>query len=194
MLGKPAHPLDSLLPLVRKIRAEKIPGDFIELGVLAGQTLIPLAFIAETLGKRCYGIDSFRGMSKPGERDGAVGRKLYPEGRFDQGGRELIDCRVSIAGLVNTEIFEGFIPDVLEKVPLPGPIALAHLDLDIYKPTLEALEWVWPRMSRGGFIAVHDYCPKNLGMLARGAVEDFLSKHSCRQVQVSRLTAWFRKD
>jgi O-methyltransferase len=44
--------------------------------------------------------------------------------------------------------------------------ALSLLDLDICKPTVAALDFFYPRMSRGGYFFTHDYnspesdCPK----------------------------------
>ena len=35
--------------------------------------------------------------------------------------------------------------------------AFVSLDTDLYKPTLAGLEFFWPRMSKGGFIFIHDF-------------------------------------
>ena len=35
--------------------------------------------------------------------------------------------------------------------------AFVHLDMDLYRGTLEALNWFYSRMSSGGIILTHDY-------------------------------------
>ncbi len=45
---------------------------------------------------------------------------------------------------------------------MPGPIAFAHLDVDLYKPTLHSLECIWPKLSPGGIILLDDYCDAKL--------------------------------
>jgi predicted O-methyltransferase YrrM len=42
-------------------------------------------------------------------------------------------------------------------VDVDEKFAFVSLDMDLYKPTLEGLRYFYPRMSRGGIIAIHDF-------------------------------------
>ncbi len=51
--------------------------------------------------------------------------------------------------------------------------SVAHIDCDLYESVLEAVEFVYPRMTKGGFIIFDDYnSPTCLG--AKHAVDSFL--------------------
>ena len=51
------------------------------------------------------------------------------------------------------------------------------LDLDIYRPTLAALEFFYPRISRGGFCFIHDYnSPESDYAIKRAAISFFSDK------------------
>jgi O-methyltransferase len=57
-------------------------------------------------------------------------------------------------------------------------IAMVHIDLDIYRSIKDGLEFIWPRLSRGGFAVFDDYgfhsCPG-----ARAAVDEFFQSRQC---------------
>lgn len=60
---------------------------------------------------------------------------------------------------------QGEMRAVLSRLPGDGLYRLVHLDVDLYQPTLEALTYFVPRVSRGGIIVVDDYAaPKCQGV------------------------------
>jgi O-methyltransferase len=52
--------------------------------------------------------------------------------------------------------------------------ALVNLDADLYNPTLAALRFFYPRLSKGGVIFIHDYNHKWEGL--QKAVDEFISE------------------
>ena len=60
----------------------------------------------------------------------------------------------------NVTIKKGYIPDTFASLD-EGIFAYVHLDMDMYAPTIAGLHFFAPRMSKGGVIAVHDYCSGN---------------------------------
>jgi O-methyltransferase len=55
--------------------------------------------------------------------------------------------------------------------------SIVLLDLDIYKPTLAALNFFYPRMSRGGYCFIHDYnSPESDYAIKRAALSFFSEK------------------
>jgi len=69
---------------------------------------------------------------------------------------------------------QGLIPDSFKNLPSDAQFAFAHIDLDIYESILNACEFLYPKMNRGGFMVFDDYgapsCPG-----ARLAVDQFFS-------------------
>jgi O-methyltransferase len=70
-------------------------------------------------------------------------------------------------------IRKGFIPDTFAGLE-SSRIALAHIDVDIHRSVQDSLEFIWPRLSPGGFVVCDDYgfpsCPG-----ARSAVDKFFA-------------------
>lgn len=55
----------------------------------------------------------------------------------------------------NCIIKKGFFPDT--AVNIDDSFAFVSLDADLYQPIYEGLKFFYPRLSRGGYIFVHDY-------------------------------------
>jgi O-methyltransferase len=57
----------------------------------------------------------------------------------------------------NTTVLEGVFPEeTAGRIP-DGPLALCHIDVDVYQSARDATDWVWPRMPVGGVIVYDDY-------------------------------------
>lgn len=143
----------SLLPRARKEllirsleRTRGIPGSILEVGVYHGGSLQLLYEWAKTWGKQVVGIDTFKGLPKPGEFDD---KKSMPEGKFSNVRMDEVQSLVPGASLLAGE-FPG-------QVNIQGPISFCHLDVDFYEGTLQGLKWLGPRISAGGIIVVDDY-------------------------------------
>ena len=55
----------------------------------------------------------------------------------------------------NIEIKRGYVPETFAGID--DSFIFVNLDMDLYKPTLEALKWFWPRINKGGVCLIHDY-------------------------------------
>ena len=160
--------------LVGLVLRSGVRGDFVELGVWQGTTFLPLAEAAAAAGRTCHAVDSFEGCAPAGERDvDEDGRVQYPAGALSVGGPRLFQQLVRpLADTVR--IWQGWVPAVLEKVQAPV-LAFAHVDLDQYSPTLDALRWCWERLSPGGIVCCHDWFPGRR-CLAAGGFNDWLKE------------------
>ena len=61
-----------------------------------------------------------------------------------------------INGNSNLRFKPGFFPSTAKGLENEN-FALVHIDADLYAPTQEALNFFYPRLSKGGVIIVHDY-------------------------------------
>jgi len=118
-------------------------GAIVEVGVFMGGSLRWLA----RSGRQCYGYDTFAGMPflcKPEIDD-------HHGGDFPVERREVIK---SMADLPNVMLIPGVYPG--SDYICPQPVALAHVDVDLYESTLSALRHLWPLMAKGGRIYMDD--------------------------------------
>ena len=72
----------------------------------------------------------------------------------------------------DARLYKGWIPERFIDVS-DRCFCFVHIDVDLYKPTLDSLQFFYPRMVRGGVIVCDDYgfvtCPG-----ARQAFDEFL--------------------
>ena len=125
---------------------QKIAGDAAEVGVFRGASakVIRLALPE----KRLHLFDTFEGLPEPEAIDGN-----FPSGRFSCGLDQVKDY---LGSEPDTHFYAGLFP--ASGAPVEDrTFAFVHLDMDLYKGTLAALNWFYPRMSPGGVILTHDY-------------------------------------
>lgn len=155
-----SHVIRGIVHSVANVR-----GDFVECGVLDGDSLVHIA----SAGRKTYAVDSFEGLALPTEGDGPY-CEHYRAGWFSRAGStQRLENRLSKEGISNVVILKGFIPEVLPDIDL----AFAHIDLDHYEPTKAALSWAWERLSLGGIILMHDWFPDQEYMASK-AIREFL--------------------
>lgn len=157
------YTLDQLLKI-----ALTAPGDFVECGVYKGMTAYLMCQALQGKDKKAHLFDSFVGLSAPGELDGSywvAGALSAPESVL----------RETLGEFDNYRVYRGWIPERFEEVA-GNKFSLVHVDVDLYQPTRDALEFFYPRTSRGGIILMDDYgfitCPG----AKRAADEFFASK------------------
>ena len=151
-----------------------LPGDVVELGVYRGASLMAFANFMEirNMGdrqKKVVGFDNFMGFGELTEEDGAE----KPEVGKRRGGFKSEDFEAPLRDAIAIFDADRFIPykarvhlvkgDIEQTVPAyvaenPGMrISLLHFDADLYRPTLVALEHLWPLVVPGGIVAFDEY-------------------------------------
>lgn len=146
-------------------------GDLAEVGVFEGASAIAMLAFSSTA--RYWGYDSFEGLSAPDpELDGtywSVGDMATAEHTAVER-LQSFDDRVVLV--------KGWVPDCFEMVEGPSRLSLSHIDVDLFDPTLAALQYVASRTLVGGFIVCDDYgfasCPG-----ATRAVDEFVAATPC---------------
>jgi O-methyltransferase len=164
---------DRLYTLFQSLKnTANLPGDVIELGVYRGGSL---KFAREVLDifrveKNIIGFDTFCGHATIHDKDeGGVQKKgLFVNEEGIAGVRDYIaDPRVRLV--------EGdaslTLPEYAKNVT---SISLAHLDMDVYKPTADALPIIFERLPSQGVILLDDYGFTSCVGVKR-AVDEFLT-------------------
>ncbi|HEU5320372.1 MAG TPA: TylF/MycF/NovP-related O-methyltransferase [Methylomirabilota bacterium] len=133
-----------------------VPGDVVEVGCYRGVTSQLLRRVIDALdrGRELHVYDSFRGLPRPGRRDGRLvtGDFAASPARLREGFRR--------RGLRAPRVHAGWFADTLPR-HLPPRICFAYLDADLEASTATALRHLYPRLSPSGLLLVDDYCDRS---------------------------------
>jgi len=140
----------------------QLKGGILEVGVGSGQGLrffIRLQeFYQDT--RQIYAFDSFQGFPKGSQHDSQnfnlQGKAKYKYFSYHFVREFLFATGTSSEQIDSIKFIQGYIPDSLKKFD-DMPIALLNLDLDLYQPTIDALNYFWKYMLSGGVIILDDY-------------------------------------
>ncbi len=143
----------SLVMTSREIRRNKVPGSIAEAGVYQGDFAkwINLLFP----DRKLYLFDSFEGFQTEqvaDQRDNAAQTDEWIQMLKDTSVALVMD-KMAYRSLVTVK--KVFVPDTFKGIE--DTFAFVNLDMDLYQPTYDALVFFWPRLSRGGYIFVHDF-------------------------------------
>ena len=157
-------------------------GDIIEFGAYRGGSAIFLAAVAKRLrlNSHVWALDTFEGMPDTDKRI-----DLHRKGDFSDVNYTALTEFVRDHGLDNITFVRGtFEKTASQTLEAARPIALAHIDCDIYSAVAYAYESLKDRMVDGGYIAFDDaHYSSCLG--ATEAVEDLVIRRdglNCEQI------------
>lgn len=156
-----------LWDLARLCVARCPDGAVVEVGVYRGGTAVLLREAAPEAPLVLY--DTFTGHPTPSAADAPVHREgLFSDTSLEAVWLRFVGCRTPPLFVV------GRFPDSLAMGPLPQLVAFAHVDVDLYESTRDALAAIWPHLGVGCVIVCDDYgfddCPG-----AHRAVQEFIA-------------------
>ncbi len=189
--------LDNLQHCIETVLADAIEGDLIETGVWRGGASIFMRAVLAAHGvedRRVFVADSFEGLPAP---DVAT----YPVDKDDQHhlheifavSQEEVEDNFRKYGLLDGQVIflKGWFKDTLPQAPIKN-LCILRLDGDMYGSTMEAMEILYPKLSRGGFCIVDDYSLER----CRAAVTDYRMRHSIGSaiMKIDASSAYWRKE
>lgn len=149
-----------------------LPGHIVELGIYRGASFFTWSNLLESFcpfdrQRLVFGFDSFEGLVDYSSSDGEMKESIQKShGGFRATEKELTvltDLHNSdnmIPGTKRCQIIPGNLMDTLPKFLAKNAgfkISLLHLDVDLYKPTLFALEQLYPLVVKGGVVCFDEY-------------------------------------
>ena len=148
-------------------------GDTVECGVFRGKSSYFICDAYRMNGDHIHhAFDSFEGVSEPTEDDVFSDPGLQPWKKGDYSA-QLATAQETLSEFDNVRFYKGWIPDRFFEVAEKS-FSLVHIDVDLYGPTRESLEFFYPRLVSGGVLICDDYdaigCPG-----ARKACDEFLA-------------------
>jgi O-methyltransferase len=135
-----------------------VVGDTAECGVYRGaSSYLICRFNASLPGvpRTHFMFDSFLGLSEPGTQDGEhwnSGDLQVPQD----------DAKQVLAEFTHTVFLPGWIPERFADAET-RIFSFVHIDVDLYQPTKDSIEFFYPRLQPGGILLCDDYgfgtCP-----------------------------------
>lgn len=176
----------ALCAMVRHALGRKIPGQFAECGVFKGHSAF---LIASILREQGYGgelllFDSFEGLSAPGAEDLEVPAGFADTRQVQQdlrAGKALFRAPLHLvqANLAEFDFIEyrpGWVPACFASAAQES-FAFVHIDVDLYQPIRDSLEFFYPRLAAGGVVQFDDYNLADWPGATR-AVDEFLARNA----------------
>src|SRR3989344_5681551 len=162
--GEVLMPKENLVFMLSKLKEvlKNKGGDIIEFGVYKGGSIIFFAKILMELNIKnrvIYGLDTFEGLPESGNQDKVPEyyKNAMPRNEINKVKDALIKNSVNDVIVLRKGLFKDTIP----KLPKNNKYCFAYIDCDLYEGTKEALEYLIPRMNKGGIIFIDDYTSSN---------------------------------
>lgn len=125
----------------------KLSGDMAEIGTAFGASAKLLASHAH--GRTLHIFDTFEGLPSVDKVDA----NRFAAGQFA--------CSKESVGAylqgLNVKLYQGYFPSDTGAQVEQLRFSFVHLDMDLYRGTLEALEFFYPRLCPGGMVICHDF-------------------------------------
>ncbi len=153
-------------------RIAGVPGCVVELGVSQGLSLtyLKILSLAEGKDRKIYGFDTFEGLPQPLSFE--RGFKGQFKGSYARVVQFFRDTQTPMDGVT---LVPGDIRETLKTFDFKEPIALLHIDLDLYEGYKAGLSLLWDKLSPGAIVIFDDYGFSWAG--ADKAVDEFLATH-----------------
>lgn len=163
-----------LWQLLRLVK--EVPGSTAECGVFQGSSSWLICSAGATAGRTHHLFDSFEGLSSPEPEDG----RYWSAGSLAAGEALVAEKLAKFSPML--VFHRGWIPDRFHEVRTER-FAFVHVDVDLWQPTLDSVEFFYPRLSEGGILLCDDYgcstCPG-----ATAAINRFLADKPEKMIQL----------
>jgi O-methyltransferase len=191
---------------------QNIPGDIVECGVGRGRSLLIICALnylmeeSEENQRVIYAYDSFEGFPTPTKEDKSERKPKRGDWSFSPSGKykyskELTKLILEIGDIPFDKekivIKKGYFKEVLKDHP-DQPIALLHIDGDLYQSYMDTLNFLFDKVIRGGIIVFDDFFVTDLGEDrwpgSRRAVQEFLGKNYSKLRTTIRGSYYYIKE
>ena len=167
----------------------EVPGDTAECGVFQGLGSAVICHYGAEAERAHHCFDSFEGLSEPTAEDRTdEGVRPWKAGMMQAG---LAKVQANLAQYPRVAYHAGWIPDCFAEAE-GLRFAFVHIDVDLYAPTRDAVEFFYPRLSPGGILVCDDYgfltCPG-----AQRALDEVLAGRPERLIRLPTGQAYFVK-
>lgn len=160
------------------IKTEKTKGDVLELGTYRGGSAILMSDFLKRMNsrKKIFACDGFVGLPY----DDKFSRDENSKGKFSDTNYQYVKEKFQKFEVdKNIEIIKGLFEETLELKLNLKKFSFVMIDCDIYDSTIQALDFIFPRLQKDGIIFFQNYSRKDVNNPRWGetrAVNDFFGK------------------
>ena len=174
--------------LMLAVLEEGIPGDFIEAGVWRGGAAIFMRAVLQAVGSKdriVWAADSFEGIPRAEKYAHVEDRVNEWEDRWATS-FDVVKANFQRYDLLDDQVrfLKGNFANTLPNAPF-NELALVRLDADSYESTKDAMEYLYPKISIGGYIIIDDWHLPG----CRRAIEEYRAVHQINEEIVGILDA-----
>lgn len=164
--------------LAEEIYRRKVEGSVAEIGVSSGEFAQKINALFPD--RKLYLFDTYEGLI-PAEKKKAIalgwGERQYA---LDEKGTPTEEVLQNMPYANNCIIKKGYFPDTFD---IQEKFAFLSLDIDFYESIKRGLEMIYPHLSKGGYIMVHDF--HNLSYVeSREAIINFCDENGVSYVPI----------
>lgn len=164
--------------LAEEIYRRKVKGSVAEIGVSSGEFAQKINALFPD--RKLYLFDTYEGLI-PEEKERAIafgwGERQYA---LDEKGTPAEEVLLNMPLAEKCIIKKGYFPDTFD---VQEELAFVSLDTDFYESVRNGLEIVYPHLSRGGYIMVHDFHNLSYGE-SRAAIIKFCDENNVPYVPI----------
>lgn len=176
MIG--AKRMQNLRQECERVLQAGVPGDFMETGVWRGGACIMMRAVLKAYGvngRRVLAADTFAGPPAPSRRSGTDQPADFHGNDYFAASIEDVTAAFRRYGLLDdqTVFIKGLFKDTLPGAPVTA-LAVLRLDGDLYESTMDGLNHLYSKVSKGGAVIADDYF---LFESQREAVDEFRGRH-----------------
>ncbi|MBL75334.1 MAG: macrocin-O-methyltransferase [Chloroflexi bacterium] len=162
-----------------------VEGDLAEVGVYQGGSAKLICEIKKN--KNLYLFDTFTGLPGVSEMDTHFGEKHWYENEFSNTSVESI--KKLLSKYENVHIIKGIFPESGKSVT-EKKFCFVHLDVDLYKSTIDSLRFFFPKIVKGGIILIHDFHSDGI----QKAFNEFKNENEIKLIELTGSQAMIIKN
>ena len=159
--------------------------DLAEVGVYQGGSAKLICEVKKE--KQLYLFDTFTGLPQLSDDDTHFGNKHWYENEFSN--RSIESIQELLKKYNNVSIIKGNFPESGKEI-IDKKFCFVHLDVDLYKSTIESLRFFFPKMVSGGIILIHDYHSDGI----QKAIKEFKSENQIHLIELTGSQAMIIKN
>jgi len=178
----------TLTQVIKKLKEENIEGDIVECGVWKGGSMMAAAMTLHYLKdytRQIYLYDTFDSFSIPENMDisyeGKTGSEILRQqsnngSTWKAPSEEFVRQNMRETGypFERLSFVKGQVERTIPEI-IPNKIALLRLDTDWYSSTKHELEWLYPKLEKGGALIIDDY---GYWQGCKKAVDEYFGSHN----------------
>ena len=162
----------------------ELEGDLAEVGVFQGGSAKLICEVKKE--KKLYLFDTFTGLPEVSDEDTHFGQKHWYDNEFNNTSIESV--KKILEKYDNVHIIKGIFPESGKEI-VDKRFCFVHLDVDLYKSTIDALRFFFPKMVQGGIILIHDFHSDGI----QKAFKEFKTENQIRVIELTGSQAMILK-